>query len=67
MRIFPFLKYSGNKSVYFYCLIFVLCSLAGNAQSDKKYLKFAKQAFEQEAYTQAENNFKGKEALIDKL
>ena len=63
MRIFPFLKYSGNKSICFYCLIFVLCSVVSHAQSDKKYLKFAKQAFEQAAYTQAVNNFKGIEAL----
>ncbi len=63
MRIFPFLTYSGNKSTYFYCLIFVLCSLVSDAQSDKKYLKFAKQAFEQKAYSQAVNNYKGIEAL----
>lgn len=58
MRIFPFLKYSGNKGVYLYCLIFILSPFFAESQSDKKFLKYALKAFEQEAYVQAANNFK---------
>jgi outer membrane protein OmpA-like peptidoglycan-associated protein len=63
MRIFPSLKYTGNKGVYLYCLFFILSPLFAKAQSDKKLVKSALNAVEQKAYSQAIIQFERLESL----